>query len=95
MDKREELVRLWFDMWLKKKNLGIERVFSQDAVYIESWGPAYQGADKIQLWFEEWNGRGTVLAWDIRQFFHKGDQTVVEWFFKNAMPPRRRGAFAG
>lgn len=95
MDKREELVRLWFDMWLKKKNLGIERVFSQDAVYIESWGPAYQGADKIQLWFEEWNGRGTVLAWDIRQFFHKGDQTVVEWFFKNAMDSGKPEAFDG
>lgn len=95
VDKREETVRLWFDMWLKKQNLGIERVFSQDAVYIESWGPAYQGADKIRLWFEEWNTRGTVLTWDIRQFFHKGDQTVVEWYFKNAMDGGKPEAFDG
>lgn len=95
MDKREETVRLWFDMWLKKQNLGIERVFSEDAIYIESWGPAYQGADKIQLWFEEWNSRGTVLVWDIRQFFHKGDQTAVEWYFKNAMDGGRPEAFDG
>ncbi|BAK97455.1 hypothetical protein OBV_02570 [Oscillibacter valericigenes Sjm18-20] len=95
MDKREETVRLWFDMWLKKENLGIKRVFSEDAAYIESWGPVYQGADKIQFWFEEWNSRGTVLSWDIRQFFHKGDQTVVEWYFKNAMNNGRTEAFDG
>jgi hypothetical protein len=95
MDKREETVRLWFDMWLKKEDLGIERVFSEDAIYIESWGPEYQGADKIQLWFTEWNRRGTVLAWDIRQFFHKGDQTVVEWFFKNAMSDGKAETFDG
>lgn len=39
----------------------------------------------VRLWFEEWNTRGTVLQWDIRQFFHKGSQTVVEWYFKNKM----------
>ena len=29
--------------------------------------------------------RGSVIAWDIKQFFHKGNQTVVEWYFKNVM----------
>ena len=23
--------------------------------------------------------------WDIKQFFHKENQTAVEWYFKNAM----------
>ena len=31
------------------------------------------------------NTRGSVIAWDIKQFFHKGNQTVVEWYFKNIM----------
>ena len=39
MDRREESIRRWFDMWLQKKDTGIEELFSQDAVYIESWGP--------------------------------------------------------
>lgn len=29
--------------------------------------------------------RGRVIAQVIKQFFHKGNQTAVEWYFKNAM----------
>ena len=36
-------------------------------------------------WFNEWNTRGKVIIWDIKQFFHKENQTVVEWYFKNEM----------
>ena len=74
MDKREKIIRLWFDMWLQKKDLGIEGIFSADALYIESWGPQYQGVAKVKHWFEEWNTRGTVLQWDIKQYFHKENQ---------------------
>ena len=70
MDNRERIIRLWFDMWLTKKDLGISDIFSNNAIYIESWGPEYHGIKKIILWFEEWNTRGTVLQWDIKQFFH-------------------------
>lgn len=85
MKQREKIIRLWFDMWLKKSDLGISDIFLQDAVYVESWGPEYHGALKIKHWFEEWNSRGTVLQWDIRQYFHEENQTVVEWYFKSAM----------
>ena len=79
MDKREKIIRRWFDMWLQKEDVGIEALFSQNAVYIESWGPEYRGIEKIRHWFAEWNTRGSVLAWDIRGFFHKDDQTVAQW----------------
>ena len=95
MNKRETIIRLWFDMWLQKKDLGIEDVFSADALYIESWGPQYQGVARIKHWFEEWNTRGTVLQWDIRQYFHKADQTIVEWYFKNTMDDDRVESFDG
>ena len=72
-------------MWLDKQDTGIEDLFAPGAVYIESWGPEYHGSGKIKLWFDEWNTRGTVERWDIRQYFHKGDQTVVEWAFRCAM----------
>ena len=39
----------------------------------------------MALWFREWNTRGKVVRWDVEQFFHKGDQTVVEWSFRNEM----------
>jgi len=95
MDKREETVRLRFDMWLRKEDLGIADIFSDDACYIESWGPEYHSVEKIRHWFEEWNRRGTVLRWDIRQFFHRGDQTVVEWYFRNEMRSGKLEAFDG
>ena len=95
MEERERIVRLWFEMWLRKKDLGITEIFTGDAVYAESWGPEYHGAEKIRHWFEEWNTRGTVLVWDIRQFFHRGDQTAVEWVFPNAMDDGREERFEG
>ena len=61
MDDRERIIRLWFDMWLSKKDLGILDVFADNAVYIESWGPEYHGSRKIKLWFEEWNTRGCKI----------------------------------
>lgn len=94
-EKREETIRLWFDMWLQKKDLGLREIFAEDAVYIESWGPEYHGREKIKLWFDEWNTRATVCRWDIRQFFHSGNQTVVEWYFQNQMDVGPVEAFDG
>lgn len=49
-------------MWLQKKDLGILKLFTVDAVYVENWGPKYQGNTEIKHWFDEWNTRGTVLS---------------------------------
>ena len=95
MEHREETIRLWFRMWLEKKDLGMADIFDPGSVYAESWGPEYRGLDKIRLWFGEWNTRGTVRRWDIRQFFHSADQTVVEWYFENAMDDGREEMFEG
>ena len=83
--QRERKIRQWFSMWLDKQDTGIGNLFAPDAVYIESWGPEYHGREKVKLWFDEWNTRGTVQRWEIRQFFHKENQTVVEWSFRCAM----------
>lgn len=85
MNERERIIRLWFDMWLKQQDLGIDDIFTEDVVYTESWSPKYQDRKTVKHWFNEWNTRGKVLIWDIKQFFHKGNQTIVEWHFKNEM----------
>ena len=85
MNERERKVRLWFDMWLQQKDLGIDNIFTEDVIYIESWSPKYEGRATVKHWFEEWNTRGKVLVWDIKQYFHKGNQTIVEWYFRNEM----------
>ena len=85
MDEREKIIRLWFDMWLNQQDLGIDDIFTDDLIYIESWGPKYKNRELLKHWFNEWNTRGKVLIWDIKQFFHKDNQTIVEWYFKNKM----------
>ena len=61
------------------------RIFTEDVVYTESWCPKYENLKTVKHWFNEWNTRGKVIIWDIKQFFHKENQTVVEWYFKNEM----------
>ena len=36
MNEREKIIRLWFDMWIKKADLGIDNIFTEDVVYTES-----------------------------------------------------------
>lgn len=95
MNERERIIRLWFDMWLRCEDLGIADIFDSGIVYIESWGPEYKGVDAVRHWFEEWNTRGRVLEWRIKQFFHKGAETVVEWYFKNKMNSGKNEEFDG
>lgn len=95
MNEREKIIRLWFDMWLKQEDSGIIDIFTEDVVYIESWGPQYDDVKTVKHWFEEWNTRGKVLAWDIKQFFHKDDETIVEWYFENKMNDGAIEAFDG
>lgn len=85
MNEREKTVRLWFEMWLQQEDLGIDDIFTEDVVYVESWSPKYENRETVKHWFEEWNTRCKVLVWDIKQFFHRENQTVVEWYFKNQM----------
>lgn len=42
MNKREEIIYLWFDMWIKQQDVGIDDIFTEDVIYTESWGPQYQ-----------------------------------------------------
>lgn len=44
-----------------------------------------KNVETVKYWFEEWNTRGKVIVWDIKQFFHKENQTIVEWHFKDNM----------
>lgn len=84
-DIREGTIKKWFDMWLIKDMSGVEDLFSEDAVYIESWGPKYEGIEKIKLWFKEWNQRGSVREWEIYKYFHSENQSVVTWYFSCEM----------
>lgn len=35
MNERERIIHLWFDMWLKQQDLGIDSIFTEDVIYTE------------------------------------------------------------
>ena len=48
MDKREQMIRLWFSMWLEKKDLGMDDIFAENVSYTESWGPCYSNRETVK-----------------------------------------------
>ena len=53
MNEREKIIRLWFDMWIKKADLGIDNIFTDDVVYTESWSPKYENRKTVKHWLLE------------------------------------------
>lgn len=94
INEREEIIRLWFDMWIKQAGLGIDDIFTDDVIYTESWGSKYENRKTVKHWFDEWNTRDRVLLWEIKQSFHQGNIEELtgrsEGYFLNAGSRRWR-----
>ncbi|MBE6089292.1 MAG: nuclear transport factor 2 family protein [Clostridium beijerinckii] len=82
MNIREQIIKKYFKSWLENNCSVLKDIFDLNVTYSECYGPEYQGIDTVTTWFKEWNKRGKVLVWDIKQFIHQGNITVVEWYFK-------------
>ena len=42
MDNRERIIRLWFDMWLAKRDLGIFNVLNCNFIALKKGGGIYE-----------------------------------------------------
>ncbi|WP_026886358.1 nuclear transport factor 2 family protein [Clostridium beijerinckii] len=82
MNIREQIIEKYFKSWLDNNCSVLKDVFDLNVTYSECYGPEYHGIDTVTTWFKEWNKRGKVLVWDIKQFIHQGNISVVEWYFK-------------
>lgn len=82
MNEREKIINQYFNSWLNKDNTSLEKYFSVDVIYSESYGPEYNGIHQVKKWFTYWNKRGSVLEWKTKQFIHENQLTVVEWYFR-------------
>ena len=57
MNEREKIIRLWFDMWLYQKDMGIDDIFAEDVLYTESWCPQYSNRKTLVSGVEyPWKG---------------------------------------
>lgn len=80
--KHQEIIKAYFAAWLSKDAAVLPVVFADDVVYSECYGPEYRGLDQIKHWFADWNQRGTVLQWDIKNMIESGKTLCVEWYFR-------------
>lgn len=76
-----EAVAAYFQAWIDRDETAISKVFAQDIVYSESYGPQYRGIGQIRRWFEDWNRHGSVCRWEIKRFIEQKNTMAVEWFF--------------
>ncbi len=82
MIEREKIIKNYFESWLNNNSLILKDIFDSKTIYSECYGPEYRGIDIVKRWFEDWHRRGKVIVWDIKQFIHEANVTVVEWYFK-------------
>ena len=38
MNEREQIIQLWFKMWLTQQDLGMDDIFAEDVIYTEMHG---------------------------------------------------------
>ena len=91
MLKNEQTIKRYFNMWLSKDGSQLEGIFDKNIIYSECYGPEYLGIEQVRQWFEDWNRCGTVLTWNIKQYIHQLNQTVVEWYFECEYEENRSG----
>ena len=70
MNEREKIIRLWFDMWIKKADLGIDNIFTDDVCVLEGGSFKTKNPKNSKALFggREYNPE-VVLVWEIKQFF--------------------------
>jgi ketosteroid isomerase-like protein len=91
MEEREKMIREYFEAWLRNDSSCLSSVFAPNITYTECYGPVYTGIEQIKKWFQDWNRKGKVTAWDIKQFIHQGSTTAVEWYFECIYENNRDG----
>ena len=49
--EKEQIVYLWFKMWILQQDLGMDDIFAEDVIYTESWGPKYNNCQRVKHGF--------------------------------------------
>ncbi|WP_067142027.1 nuclear transport factor 2 family protein [Oceanivirga salmonicida] len=95
MENREKMIKEYFQMWISKNGENLTKIFDKDILYIESYGPVYNGIDNIISWFNKWSSINNVFRWEIKQFVHTENQTIVEWYFEYKLKDKGIDSFDG
>lgn len=78
----QTIIEAYFASWIKKSRAQFETFFDTNTLYSACYGSEYQGLAQIVKWFDDWNKRGSVLAWDITNLYRDNEIYIAEWYFK-------------
>ena len=93
MNEREKIIRLWFDMWIKKADLGIDNIFTDDVVYTESWSPKYENRKTVKHSPGIRTPWTALRAWRSRATFSPTKTTQALPFWKPSRTQRAWSPF--
>ncbi len=79
---REKIIKEYFQSWGNNDISIIDKIFSENAIYTECYGPKYTSKKQILKWFKEWQEKGKVIAWSIKNTYEIDRILVVEWNFE-------------
>ncbi|TCO44405.1 SnoaL-like protein [Kribbella antiqua] len=72
----------YIDGWRRHDIPAVLATLAEDCTVIESYGPVYRGAARVEQWMNAWFGAGgTVDGWEITSSAAAGDTLVTEWHF--------------
>lgn len=83
VNAKEQIIRDYFDSWVKKDFSKLDQWFEQDMFYRECYGATYQGLDELKAYIKVAAQKQTVLKWTIFKIEQTtSGQFVVTWFFQ-------------
>ncbi|MGB4661096.1 MAG: nuclear transport factor 2 family protein [Mobilitalea sp.] len=82
MEERKQIIRDYFDAWIRNDASKLNSYFNSKIRYTECYGPEYHGIEQILRWFSDWHLKGNVLEWQIKEIIKDANNFVVEWYFQ-------------
>lgn len=79
---KEKIIKEYFQSWVNNDISIMEKIFSDNAIYTECYGPKYTSKNQMLKWFKEWQEKGKVVAWLIKNIYEVDKILVVEWNFE-------------
>lgn len=79
---KEKIIKEYFQSWVNNDISIMEKIFSDNAIYTECYGPKYRSKNQMLKWFKEWQEKGKVVAWLIKNIYEVDKILVVEWNFE-------------
>lgn len=79
----ERLIDSYVGGWRDGDRDRILQTLDEACVIVESYGPVYKGARRVEQWIEAWFGEGnTVDAWEVTSLFVGDSHAAFEWSFE-------------